>query len=59
MNVLIDTNVALDVIIRREPFLENAQLIMLASERSVINGFITASSVANRHILHNQQALKG
>jgi len=54
MNVLIDTNVALDVIICREPFLESSQLIMLASERNIINGFITASSITDIFYITNK-----
>ena len=54
MNVLIDTNVALDVIIHREPFLESSQLVMLASERNIINGFITASSITDIFYITNK-----
>jgi len=61
MNVLIDTNVALDVLIRREPFLDLSQLIMLASEQNFINGFVTASSITDifyitRKHLKNKEA---
>ena len=54
MNVLIDTNVALDVIVNREPFNKNSQLIMLASEQNVINGFITASSITDIFYITNK-----
>ena len=47
MNVLIDTNVVLDVLIRREPFFECSQLIMLASEQKIINGFVSASAITD------------
>ena len=56
MNVLIDTNVALDVLLAREPFFEFSQLVMLASEQKIINGYVTASAVtdifyiANKHL---------
>ena len=55
MNVLIDTNVALDVIIRREPYLEFSQLILLASERNFINGFVTASSITDIFYITNKR----
>ena len=45
MNVLIDTNVALDVMIKREPFFEHSRLVLLASEQGFINGFISASAI--------------
>jgi predicted nucleic acid-binding protein len=47
MNVLIDTNIALDVLLDRKPFSELSQLVMLASEQKIINGFVTASSVTD------------
>ena len=38
MNVLIDTNVAIDVLTQREPFYEQSQLVLLASEEKLITG---------------------
>ena len=64
MNVLIDTNVALDVLLGREPFLELSQLVMLASEQKIINGYITASAVTdifyitNKHLKDKAAAYK-
>jgi len=37
MNVLIDTNVILDVLLEREPFFEHSQLVMLAAEKQYYN----------------------
>ena len=54
MNVLIDTNVALDVLLGREPFLEQSQLVMLASEQRIINGYITASAVTDIFYITNK-----
>jgi len=54
MIVLIDTNVALDVILKREPFFESAQLVMLASERNYIRGFITASAITDIFYVTNK-----
>jgi len=47
MNVLIDTNVAIDVMLKRTPFFENSQLVLLASEQKHINGFISASAITD------------
>ena len=54
MNVLIDTNVALDVLIGREPFFEFSQLVLLASEQKIINGYITASSITDIFYVTNK-----
>ena len=54
MNVLIDTNVALDVLICREPFFELSQLVLLASEQKIITGFVTASAVTDIFYITNK-----
>jgi len=55
MNVLIDTNVALDVLIGREPFFECSQLVLLASEQNIINGYVTASAITDIFYITNKQ----
>jgi predicted nucleic acid-binding protein len=47
MKVLIDTNVAIDVLMRREPFFENSQMVLLLSEQKFIEGFVSASSITD------------
>jgi predicted nucleic acid-binding protein len=47
MNVLIDTNVALDVLLRRKPFEESASEILIMSENGLISGYISASSITD------------
>ena len=54
MTVLIDTNLAIDVLLKREPFFENAQLILLASEQKYISGFISASSITDIFYIVNK-----
>jgi len=54
MNVLFDTNVVIDVLIHREPFFELSQLVMLASEQKVIDGYVTASSVTDIFYITNK-----
>jgi len=47
MNVLIDTNVILDVLLHREPFHEDAARIITLSENDKINGFVSASAITD------------
>ena len=47
MNVLIDTNVVIDVLTKREPFFEHSKLILLASEQRYFNGFVSASAITD------------
>ena len=50
MTVLIDTNVILDVLLRREQFLEKSASIMLLSEKKIIDGYVSASAVTGGEI---------
>jgi len=54
MNVLIDTNIAIDVLIQREPFFDYSQLVLLASEQEYINGFISASAITDIYYITNK-----
>ncbi len=47
MKVLIDTNVVLDLILARIPFVENAILLFEQIERGNIEGYIAATTVTN------------
>jgi predicted nucleic acid-binding protein len=47
MTVLLDTNVILDVLLRRTPFLEKSALVLLLSEKKLIDGYVTASSITD------------
>ena len=47
MKALIDTNVILDFILRREPYYENAAKINILSEKGHIYGYISASAVTD------------
>ena len=53
MTVLIDTNVVLDVLLRREQFLENSSNVLLLSERKIIDGFVTASAITDIYYITN------
>ncbi|GHU65217.1 hypothetical protein AGMMS49983_12550 [Clostridia bacterium] len=47
MNVLIDTNVVLDVLLMREPFYENSRRVIALSEKNVITGYVSASAATD------------
>ena len=47
MNVLIDTNVILDILLNREPFYKDAERVLVLSERGFICSYISASSVTD------------
>lgn len=53
MTVLLDTNVVLDVLLKREPFLEKSALVLLLSEKKIIDGYVTASSITDIFFLTN------
>jgi len=47
MNVLIDTNVIIDVLLRRVPFFEDSARIIFLSERGELHGFVSASAITD------------
>lgn len=47
MNVLLDTNVVLDVLLDREPWVQEAQQIWQACESKRISGYLLASSITD------------
>ncbi len=47
MKVLIDTNIVLDVLLNRKPFVEDAVKTFKQAEKGQIEAFITASSVTD------------
>ena len=54
MNVLIDTNIAIDVLTQREPFFMKSQLVLLASLNKLINGFISATAATDIFYITNK-----
>ena len=62
LNLLIDTNIALDFILKREPFFESSTKVILLTERINVNEFVSATTVtdicyiAKRH-LKNREAV--
>ena len=53
MTVLIDTNVILDVLLKREQFLEKSSNVVLLSEKKIINGYVSASAVTDIFYITN------
>jgi len=47
MNVLIDTNVILDILLQREPHNKDAAKINILSEKGYIRSYISASAVTD------------
>ena len=47
MNILVDTNVILDVFLQREPFFKHSQLVLLAAEKKYVNAFVSASAITD------------
>jgi predicted nucleic acid-binding protein len=47
MKVLIDTNVALDVLLVRYPFHEESAKILLMSEKKIIEGYVSAAAITD------------
>jgi len=57
MKVLIDTNIILDVLLKREPYYKYSQLVLLAAEEQYIYGYISASTITDIFYVTNK-ALK-
>jgi predicted nucleic acid-binding protein len=55
MRVLFDTNVLLDVLLAREPFMADAAFLLEAIESGKIEGFMSATTVTDVHYLVGRQ----
>ncbi len=58
MRVLLDTNVVLDVLLAREPFVDTAREIFGLIESGKIEGYLCATSVTTLHYLIGRAADK-
>ena len=54
MKVLIDTNIILDSLLEREPFVEDADALFEAIENEQIEGYVTATTLTNIYIVRRQ-----
>jgi predicted nucleic acid-binding protein len=55
MRVLFDTNILLDALLAREPFVRDASFLFEAVEGGQIQGFISATTVTDVHYLVGRQ----
>ena len=55
MRVLFDTNVLLDALLAREPFVVDAALLLEAIESGKIEGFMSATTMTDVHYLVGRQ----
>src|SRR5262249_50688450 len=55
MRVLVDTNIVLDVLLQREPFVSDSAAIWLANEQERFEGYITAVTVVNVFYIARKQ----
>jgi predicted nucleic acid-binding protein len=51
MRILFDTNVLLDALLSREPFVADAASLMMAAEAGQIQGFISATTITDIYYL--------
>lgn len=59
MNVFLDTNILMDVLLQRKPFVTRAQRIWFLSERKKIHGMVSALSFANiYYMIHKAQGFR-
>ena len=54
MTVLFDTNVILDVLLKREHFMWKSSNVLLLSEKEIIDGYVTASSITDVFYITNK-----
>ena len=54
MKLLIDTNVVLDVLLKRQPFFEHAAKVLKLSAREDIEEFISASAITDIYYIANR-----
>lgn len=55
MKIFIDTNILLDVLIRREGFYENSAIVWSMVEKDLVKGYISAISVNNVYYIIKKQ----
>ena len=51
MKIMCDTNVIIDVLLEREPFIEDSYKVLKFCEEHKIDGFVSASSVTDIYSL--------
>ena len=55
MKLLIDTNVVLDVLLRREPFFRTAAEVLNLTQRDEVWEYVSASAITDIYYIANKQ----
>lgn len=55
MKLLIDTNVVLDVLLRREPFFRTAAEVLNLTQRDEVREYVSASAITDIYYIANKQ----
>lgn len=55
MKLLIDTNVVLDILLRREPFYKDAAEVLNLSQREDVQEYVSASAITDIYYIANRQ----
>lgn len=55
MKLLIDTNVVLDVLLRREPFFKPAAEVLNLTQRDDVRAYVSASAITDIYYIANRQ----
>lgn len=55
MIALIDTNIVLDVMLARQPFVTDASVVLAAVEKSLCRGFLCADAISTIHSISRRQ----
>ncbi|HCL57543.1 MAG TPA: PIN domain nuclease [Spirochaetia bacterium] len=63
MKIFVDTNILLDVLLKREPFYEKSALLWSAVKNNIVKGYISAVSTTNifyiaKKTLGNEKAME-
>ena len=59
MKIMCDTNVIIDVLLEREPFIEDSYKVLKFCEEHKIDGFVSASSVTDIYSLRSEERRVG
>lgn len=55
MRVLIDTNIALDFLLQREPFFQDAELLFQEISSNRVFGYVTATTITDIFYISHRQ----
>ena len=51
MKIMVDTNIIIDVLLEREPFVDDSYKLLSLCEEHKIDGFVSASSITDIYYL--------